>query len=126
MPKITVDGGEPEDLSAGQVKMLTKEAEALSTPEETLNGLLVEASEERIACLIAAPVLGKLNLAIASMDAQRTSIELVVENKNGDAPSIMKELKEAKSEAANTAKIMRAQLVVARSLAEPAAPAPAV
>ena len=78
-----------------------------------------------IAAMIAAPVLAKLKLAIASVDAQRKSIELCVENKNGDVPSILKELKEAKSEAANTAKIMRAQLVVAKSLAVPAAPAPA-
>ena len=106
--------------------MLTKEAEALSTPEETLNDLLEETSEESIARSIAAPVLGKLNLAIASMDAQRKSIELCVESKNGDAPSIMKELKDAKSEAAKTVKIMRAQLVVAKLLAEVAAPAPAV
>ena len=116
VPKITAEGGEPEALSAGQIKMLTKEAEALSTPEETLNDLLEEAAEETMARLIAAPVLAKLNLAIASVDAQRKSIELCVENKNGDAPSIMKELKEAKSEAAKTVKIMRAQLVVANSL----------
>ena len=36
----------------------------------------------------------------------------------------MKDLKQAKSEAANTIKIMKAQLVVAKSLAEVAAPAP--
>ena len=125
VPKITAECGEPEDLSAGQVKMLTKEAEALSTPEKALNDLLEEAGKESIAAMIAAPVLAKLKLAIASVDAQRKSIELCVENKNGDVPSILKELKEAKSEAANTAKIMRAQLVVAKSLAVPAAPAPA-
>ena len=125
VPKITVDGGEPEDLSAGQVKMLTKEVEALSTPEKALNDLLEEAGKESIAAMIAAPVLAKLKLAIASVAAQRTSIELSVENKNGDVPSILKELTEAKKEAATTAKIMRAQLVVASSLAEVAAPAPA-
>ena len=125
VPKIIADGGEPEALSAGQIKMLDKEAEALSTPEKTLSDLLEEAGKESIKSLIAPAVLGKLNLAIASLHAQRTSIELSVENKNGDVPSIMKELTQAKSEAAKTIKIMKAQLVVAKSLAEVAAPAPA-
>ena len=59
------------------------------------------------------------------MDAQRTSIELVVENKNGDVPNIMKELNDAKKDAAKTVKIMKAQLLVAKALAESAAPADA-
>ena len=53
-------------------------------------------------------------------------LELILENKKGDVASVLKDLKEANSEAAATAKIMRAQLVVAKSLVEPAAPAPAV
>ena len=126
VPKITAEGGEPEALSAGQIKMLSKEAEALSTPEKTLSDLLEEAGQESSKPLIAPAVLGKLNLAIASLHAQRTSIELSVENKNGDVPSIMKELTEANKEAATTAKIMRAQRVVVKSLLEPEAPAPAV
>ena len=102
--------------------MLTKEAEALSTPEETLNDLLEEAGQGGIAALIPAPVLQKLQLAIASINAQRTSIELVVENKSGNVPNILKELTDAKKEAATTVKIMKAQLVVAKALAPPAAP----
>ena len=107
-----------------QLATLSKEVEALKTPEKTLKDLLEEAGSENIKSLIAPGVLAKLNLAIASLDAQRTSIELIVDNKNGDVPSIMKELKQAKSEAANTIKIMKAQLVVAKSLAEVAALAP--
>ena len=126
VPKIQEEGGEPEALSAGQIKMLTKEAAALAEgTQKTLKDLLAEAGQEGIAGLIAAPVLQKLNLAIASMDAQRTSIELVVENKNGDVPNIMKELSDAKKDAAKTVKIMKAQLLVAKSLAESAAPAAA-
>ena len=76
--------------------------------------------------MIATPVLAKLKLAIASVANHRTLIDLSVENKNGDVASIMKELKDATNEATTTAKIMRAQLVVAKSLVEPAAVAPAV
>ena len=122
--KTIAEGGEPEDLSVRQLTMLNREVDALTTPEKTLRGLMEEAGTGNIKSLIAPGVLAKLNLAIASLDAQRTSIELIVDNKNGDVPSIMKELKQAKSEAANTIKIMKAQLVVAKSLAEVAAPAP--
>ena len=122
--KTSAEGGEPEDLSVRQLATLSKEVEALKKPEETLKDLLEEAGSENIKSLIAPGVLAKLNLAIASLDAQRTSIELIVDNKNGDVPSIMKELKQAKSEAANTIKIMKAQLVVAKSLAEVVALAP--
>ena len=41
---------------------------------------------------------------------------MTLEHKKGDVASMLKDLKEAKSEAAATAKIMRAQLVVANSL----------
>ena len=125
VPKITAEGGEPEALSAGQIKMLTKQNEDLATPETTLSDLLEEAGKESLKSSIAPAVLGKLNLAIASLHAQRTSIELSVENKNGDVASIMKELTQAKTEAAKTIKIMKAQLLVAKSLAEVPAPAAA-
>ena len=116
MPKIPEEGGEPEALSAGQIKMLTKEAKALAAgTQNTLKELLAEAGLEGIAGLIAGPVLQKLHLAIASINAQHTAIELAVENKNGDVPTILKELLEAKKEAAKTVKIMKAQLFVARS-----------
>ena len=126
MPKVAAEGGEAEAVSPAQIKMLNKEVAALTTPENNLKDLQDEAGEETLKPLIAPAVLDKLNLAIANLAAQRTSIELTVENKNGDVTSILKELKEAKREAANTAKIMRTQLVFAKSLAEPAASAPAV
>ena len=105
--------------------MLTKQNEDLATPETTLSDLLKEAGKESLKSSIAPAVIGRLNLAIASLHAQRTSIELSVENKNGDVPIILKELKDAKKEAATTAKIMKAQLLLAKSLAEVPAPAAA-
>ena len=122
--KRTAEETEAEVLSLGQIKMLTKEAAALQTPESNLQELLEQAEEERLAPMIAAPVLAKLKLAIASLAGQRTLIDLMVENKKGDVAGILKDIKEAKGEALATAKIMRAQLVVAKSLA-PAAEAPA-
>ena len=124
VPKVAAEGGEAKAVSPAQIKMLNKEVAALTTPENNPKDLQDEAGEETLKHLIAPAVLNKLNLAIANLAAQRTSIELTVENKNGDVTSILKELKEAKSEAANTAKIMRAQLVVAKSLAVVEAPAP--
>ena len=125
MPKVAAEGGEAEAVSPAQIKMLNKEVAALTTPENNLKDLQDEAGEETLKPLIAPAVLDKLNLAIANLAAQRTSIELTVENKNGDVTSIMKDLKQAKSEAASTIKIMKAQLVVAKSLAVVEAPAPA-
>ena len=58
----------------------------------------------------------KLKLAIGNLDSQQKLIDLTVENKKGDVASIISENKVAKTEAAATAKIMRAQLVVAKSL----------
>ena len=121
--KVREENGEPETLSKGQIKMLNDHVKTLADgPEKMLKDLLEEAGQEGIATMIAPPVLQKLQLAIASMDAQRTSIELVVENKSGDVPNILKELNDAKKEAANTVKIMKAQLVVAKALAPSAAP----
>ena len=81
----------------GQLKMLNDQVKSLADgPEKMLKDLLEEAGQEGIATMIAPPVLQKLQLAIASMDAQRTSIELVVENKSGDVPNILKELNDAK------------------------------
>ena len=123
VPKVREENGEPETLSKGQVKMLNDHVKTLADGvQKILKDLLEEAGQEGIATMIAPPVLQKLQLAIASMDAQRTSIELVVENKSGDVPNILKELNDAKKEAAKTVKIMKAQLVVAKALAPPAAP----
>ena len=113
-----------EDLGPGQVNMLTKEAAALSLPEKSLADLLTQAQEASIAALIPAPVLQKLNLCIASLATQRTMIDLTVETKRGDVQDILKEIKAAKTEATQTAKIIRAQLVVAKSFVVPAAAAP--
>ena len=123
VPKVREENGEPETLTKGHVKMLNDHVETLKDPvQKDLKDLLEEAGQEGIAALIPAPVLQKLQLAIASINAQRTSIELVVENKSGDVPNILKELTDAKKEAATTVKIMKAQLVVAKALAPPAAP----
>ena len=123
VPKVREENGEPETLSKGQVKMLNDHVKTLADGvQKMLKDLLEEAGQEGIATMIAPPVLQKLELAIASIDAQKTSIELVVENKIGDVPNILKELNDAKKEAANTVKIMKAQLVVAKALAPPAAP----
>ena len=121
--KVREENGEPETLSKGQIKMLNDHVKTLADgPEKMLKDLLEEAGQEGIAALIAPPVLQKLQLAIASINAQRTSIELVVENKSGDVPNILKELTDAKKEAATTVKIMKAQLVVAKAFAPSAAP----
>ena len=108
----------------GQLKMLNDQVKSLADgPEKMLKDLLEEAGQKGIATMIVPPVLQKLELAIASIDAQKTSIELVVENKIGDVPNILKELNDAKKEAAaNTVKIMKAQLVVAKAFAPSAAP----
>ena len=123
VPKVREENGEPETLSKGQVKMLNDHVKALADGvEKMLKDLLEEAGQEGIATMIAPPVLQKLQLAIASIDAQKTSIELVVENKIGDVPNILKELNDAKKEAATIVKVMKAQLTVARAFAPPAAP----
>ena len=121
--KVREENGEPETLSKGQIKMLNDHVKTLADgPEKMLKDLLEEAGQEGIATMIAPPVLQKLELAIASIDAQKTSIELVVENKIGDVPNILKELTDAKKEAAATVKVMKAQLTVVRAFAPPAAP----
>ena len=123
VPKVREENREPETLTKGQVKMLTEHVETLTDGvEKHLKVLLEEAGQEGIAAMIAPPVLQKLKLAIASINAQRTAIELAVENKSGDVPNILKDLKQANSEAANTIKIMKAQLLVAKAVAPPAAP----
>ena len=123
VPKVREENREPETLTKGQVKMLTEHVETLTDGvEKHLKVLLEEAGQEGIAAMIAPPVLQKLKLAIASINAQRTAIELAVENKSGDVPNILKDLKQANSEAANTIKIMKAQLLVAKAFAPPAAP----
>ena len=121
---IVEDGAEEEELTQAQTKTLTKEVVALSTPEGQLQDLMSQAGEESVQAMIAGPVLSKLKLSIASLAGQRTFIELSVENKRGDVAGILKDLKEAKSEAAGSAKIMRAQLCVARALVVPAVAAP--
>ena len=70
MAKTTAEGGEPEDLSVLQLATLSREVEALKTPKKTLSDLMEEAGTENIKSLIAPGVLAKLNLAIASFDAQ--------------------------------------------------------
>mgnify|MGYP005699688931 FL=1 len=97
VPKVRDENGEPETLSKGQVKMLNDHVKTLADGvQKMLKDLLEEAGQEGIATMIAPPVLQKLELAIASIDAQKTSIELVVENKIGDVPNILKELNDAK------------------------------
>ena len=123
--KVVDDNAVQEDLGPGQVKMLTKEVAALSLPEQSLADQLKHAQEERIATMIPAPVLQKLNLSIASLATQRTMIDLTVETKRGDVQDILKDIKAAKIEATQIAKIIRAQLVVAKSFVVPAAGAPA-
>ena len=122
--KVADDKAVQEDLGPGQVKMLTKEAAALNLPEKNLADLLSQAQEEGVANLIPAPVLQKLNLSIASLATQRTLIDLIVENKKGDVQDILKDIKAAKTEATQTAKIIKAQLVVAKSFVVPAVAAP--
>jgi hypothetical protein len=116
VPKTTPEGGEEVELSTAQVKILEKEAKALDTPETGLQGILDQCEKEEIAPLIAAPLLAKLKLAIAALNGQRTMIDMTLEHKKGDVAVILKDLKEAKNEAAATAKILRASLVVANSL----------
>ena len=123
VPKVREENGEPETLSKGQVKCLNDHVKALADGvEKMLKDLLEEAGQEGIATMIPPPVLQKLKLAIASIDAQKTSIELVVENNIGDVPNVLKELNDAKKEAAATAKVMKAQILVAKAFAPPAAP----
>ena len=55
-------------------------------------------------------------MALGNLDGQVKLIDLAIENKKGDVATIVNENKVVKSEAAATAKIMKAQLVVARSL----------
>ena len=123
VPKVREENGEPETLSKGQVKLLNDNIKALSDGvEKLLKDLLEEVGQEGIATMIPPLVLQKLKLAIASIDAQKTSIELVVENNIGDVPNVLKELNDAKKDAAATAKVMKAQILVAKAFAPPAAP----
>jgi hypothetical protein len=123
VPKVREENGEPETLSKGQVKLLNDHIKALADGvEKLLKDLLEEAGQEGIATMIPPPVLQKLKLAIASIDAQKTSIELVVENNIGDVQNVLKELNDAKKDAAATVKVVKAQLLVAKAFAPPAAP----
>ena len=123
VPKVREENGEPETLSKGQVKMLNDHVKALADGvEKMLKDLLEEAGQEGIATMITPPVLQKLKLAIASIDAQKASIELVVENNIGDVQNVLKELNDAKKDAAATVKVVKAQLLVAKAFAPPAAP----
>ena len=118
------DGAEEDELTQAQIKTLTKEAVALSTPEGQLKDLMSQTKEEDVQLIIAGPVLSRLKQSIASLAGQRTLIELSVENKRGDVAGIPKDLKEANSEATGSAKIVRAQLCVATALVVPVVAAP--
>ena len=114
--KTTPEEGQEEELSAAQSKTLNKEAAALSLTEKNVQDLMDQCGKEAVKPLIAEPLLAKLKLSNANLAAQRLLIEMTLEHKKGDVVGILKELKEAKSEALAICKIMRAQLVVANSL----------
>ena len=107
------DGAE---LTGGQVNALGKEKEALQVMHTTLNDLKSQADGDLLKDSIAPSILMKLKLAMGNLDGQQKLIDLTVEHKKGDVASIISENKVAKTEATATAKIMRAQLVVAKSL----------
>ena len=115
VPKVVVQDDDAE-ISACQVKSLGKEKEQLQTMHTMLAALKAEADGDRLKEAIAPPILTKLKLAIGNLDGQQTLIELTLENKKGDVASIVSENKAAKTGAIATAKLMRAQLVVAKSL----------
>ena len=115
VPKVVVHDDDAE-ISACQVKSLGKEKEALQAMHTTLTALKTEADGDALKESIAPPILTKLKLAIGNLDCQQKLIELTLENKKGDVASIVSENKVAKAEALATAKLMRAQLVVAKSL----------
>ena len=118
VPKVVVQDDDAE-ISACQVKLLGKEKDQLRLMHTMLSALKAEADLERLKAAIAPPILTKLKLAIGNLDGQEKLIELTLENKKGDVASIVSENKAAKTEAIATAKLMRAQLVVAKSLAPP-------
>jgi hypothetical protein len=118
VPKVVVQDDDAE-ISACQVKLLGKEKDQLRLMHTMLSALKAEADLERLKAAIAPPILTKLKLAIGNLDGQAKLIELTLENKKGDVASIVSENKAAKTEAIATAKLMRAQLVVAKSLAPP-------
>ena len=62
----------------------------------------------------------KCTAAVTNMDAQKSLVELVLENNVWDFATITKDTKEAKAEAVAAAEFMRAQLMVAKSLLPPA------
>ena len=114
--KITPDEGQEEELSAAQIKQFTKEAAGLTLSEKNIQDLLNQCGKEAVAPLIAPPLIARLKMSMASLVGQRQLVEMTLEHKKGDVVTLLKDIKEAKTEAVATARIMRAQLVVANSL----------
>jgi len=113
--KTNPEEGQAEDLSAAQIKALTKEAKALSLTEKNVQELMDKCNKEDIAPLIAEPLFAKLKLSVTQLASQKQEVELTLEHKKGDVAALTRDIKEAKSEALAILKVMRAQLVVANS-----------
>ena len=83
---------------------------------KSLSDLIASAKEVPIKDLVLPAVMNKCDAAIAGLDSTKRLIALMLENGKGDVASMMKDSKESKVEATACSKIMRAQLVVAKSL----------
>ena len=110
--------GEAE-ISKNAKTTLTKEIAALETMAAGLAELVATSKEPGLKAMVAPAVVLKCETAIADLENTKMLIDVVLENGKGDVASTMKDCKEATTEAATCAKIMNAQLVVAKSLAMP-------
>ena len=114
--KVVKEEGEDAALTRGSIAALNKDIVAMAASSAILDALMKEAKETTLANFVAAPIVAKCAAAVTNMDAQKSLVELVLENNMGDFATITKDTKEAKAEAVAAAKIMRAQLMVAKSL----------
>ena len=96
---------------------LSKELAALAASIASLNDLMATTTEDHIKELIPSALVNKCEAAHKNLDSNRCLIEWTLENGMGDAASILKDSKDSKTEAVTCAKVMKAQLVVAMSLA---------
>ena len=115
---VDAPDGEAE-ISQTDKTILNKEIAALETMAASLAELVATAKEPGLKPMVAPAVVRKCETAIADVESAKMLIDVVLENGKGDVASTIKDCKEANTEAATCAKIMKAQLVVAKSMAVP-------
>ena len=104
------------DLSKNSKDTLTKDIAALEKISSGLAELVATAKES---ALKAPAVVVKPEAGIANLESNMLLVEVVLVNGKDDVANAVKDCKEAKSEAAVCSKIMKAELLVAKTMAAP-------